>query len=68
MKLNDITPKQFQCVGVGCPTVFETDENTYVIVGKVLSKDEISPELKSKLGPGETAIQIPKGLLSSLNA
>jgi len=36
MKLNDITPPEFACgnCGCGCPAVLETENDTYIIIGK----------------------------------
>jgi hypothetical protein len=63
MKLTEITPKQFQC-GIGaCRAIFKTDNETYIIIGRNLTND-LPPELTGRIAPHETAIEVPKELLS----
>lgn len=33
MKLTNITPKRLLCPAGGCPAVYETDRQTYLIIG-----------------------------------
>jgi hypothetical protein len=66
MKLVEITPKRLQC-GVGpCPSVFETDRGTYVIVGTQLSSKQVEELLPDKVAPHEGAIEIAKDFLSEI--
>jgi tRNA A-37 threonylcarbamoyl transferase component Bud32 len=65
-KLKDITPKAMQCVGIGCPAVFDSENKTYVIVGKALRGRDIPAEIEKRIGAGEIAIEIPRELLSNL--
>jgi hypothetical protein len=65
-KLKDITPKAMQCVGIGCPAIFDRDQKTYVIVGKVLRGRDLPAEFEKRIGAGEIAIEIPKELLSNV--
>ena len=60
------TPAEFHCVIGTCPSVFETDRGTYIIVGKKLNLKEVTQEVKNKIGDGEIAVEIPKGLLDEL--
>ncbi len=62
------TPAAFYCVACACPSVFETDRGTYIIVGKKLKMEEITQEVKNKIGEGEIAVEIPKGLLDELTS
>ena len=62
------TPAGFYCVVATCPSIFETDKGTYIIVGKKLSSKEVSQEVKNKIGDGEIAVEIPKGLLDELTS
>lgn len=62
MDLIEITPRELRC-GIGaCPSIFTTDEDTYIIVGREIT-GELPPALKTRLGPGEFAIEIPKRLV-----
>ena len=68
MKLKNITPKALRrCIGLGCPAIFEGNNDTYVIVGKILDLNSMTPQLKKQVSPGETAIEIPKNLLAMIN-
>lgn len=62
MKLTNITPRTVQC-GIGaCPAIFRTDQGTYVLVGKKVT----NPELATRVGKDEAAIEVPKFLLEGL--
>jgi hypothetical protein len=41
-----------------CPTIYETDRNTYVIQGRVVTDPEALEDLRHVL-PGETFVEIP---------
>ena len=60
------TPVQFYCVAYACPSVFETNRGTYIIVGKELNLEEITQEIKNKIGAGEIGIEVPKELITEL--
>ncbi len=64
----EITPAAFSCVWTACPSIFETDKGTYIIVGKKLNLKEASQEVKNKIGDGELAVEVPKGLLDELTS
>jgi len=73
VKQNDIklktierTPVAFQCAACACPSVFETDRGTYILVGKKLNLKEISQEIKNKIGDGELGVEVPKELITKL--
>ena len=64
MKIKDITPQTFICVAGCCPSVFETDREIYLIVGhKVEYAERFLP---GKIGPDETAIEVPVGLIREI--
>ena len=60
------TPPEFYCVVGTCPSLFETDRGTYIIVGKELNLKEITQEVKNKIGEGEIGIEVPKELITEL--
>ncbi|WP_113701843.1 hypothetical protein [Nonomuraea lactucae] len=45
-----------------CPTLYETDRDTYVVQGDAVTDPEALAELRNVL-PGETCVEIPKELL-----
>lgn len=68
MKLNDITPEAYACgtCGCGCPAVFETDNNTYVIIGKKLSP-EAAKQVEGRVAEDEFVIEVEKGMIDGLS-
>ena len=44
------TPFVLYCAACACPSVFETNRGTFIIVGKELNLKEINQELKNKIG------------------
>jgi len=66
MKLIEKTPKRSICVIANCPAIFETDRDTYVVIGKQLSSKDALNLLKGRVGPGETAVEFPKELLQNI--
>ena len=62
----EITPASFRCALFSCPSVFETDRGTFVLVGEKVNLKNASEKIKNKIGDGETAIEIPKGLITKL--
>ncbi|TAL27583.1 MAG: hypothetical protein EPN97_17105 [Alphaproteobacteria bacterium] len=66
MKLHDITPPEFICQNCSaCPAVFETDNNSYVIIGKKLPPN-LQAELKNRVADDEFVIEVPKGMIDKL--
>jgi hypothetical protein len=67
IKLKEITPEPFRCGLGACPAIFEAqDGNSYLIIGKKLSDEDIPEEVKRKIGEDEQVIVIPKGIISEL--
>ena len=52
-----------QCGGGGCPAVYETDQGTYLIVGRRLSAEE---KATLSMDAIEDALEVPGELLASL--
>ena len=63
---NEITPIQFSCIAAACPSIFETDRETFIFVGKKLKGKDISENIKHKIGNDETVIEVPKKLITDL--
>jgi len=52
-----------QCGGGGCPAVYETDQGTYLVVGRRLSAEE---KATLSMDAIEDALEVPGELLASL--
>ncbi len=67
MTFNDITPEAYACgnCGCGCPAVLETENNTYVIIGKKLSAESLK-SLEGRIAEDEFAIEVEKGMIDGL--
>ena len=66
MKLKDITPAEFVCsTCAACPAVFETENNSYVIIGKKLSA-AAQESVKGRVADDEFVIEVPKGMIDGL--
>ncbi len=64
--VREITPTRHYC-GVGtCPSVFDTGEKDYLIIGKVLKDQDIPEEVKAKIGPDECVVSVPRGIIDEL--
>src|ERR1035441_3724732 len=66
MKVKNITPHKKShgnlCVaGMGCSSVFETDRNTFIVVGKIPATKDLPRNVLKKLGKGEAVVEVPKG-------
>lgn len=68
LKVKEITPVSMQCSIGPCPGIFETNKETFIIIGRVLTEQNTRQILQGKVGPGEMAIEVPKELLSVLLA
>ena len=65
--MREITPKQLKC-GVGlCPALFELDNGSIVVIGKLPdSKNPLPREILDKIGPNEMAVVISPEYLKDL--
>lgn len=67
-KIKDITPREHKCVIGACPTIVESNNGSYVIVGNLMNKNDLTDlGLLNKVGKNEVAIEIPKSLLKLIN-
>ena len=59
----ELTPKNTMCGNCceQCPAIFETDNNSYLVIGKVVDANELGVE--KRIGKDEVLVEIPKGLL-----
>lgn len=62
--LYEVTPAEMRCGGSwsGCPALYEQEDGVLVI-GKIAP---IPEDLKAKVGPDETLVWVPKGLLKDI--
>lgn len=67
MNVNEITPNNFKCSLVACPSVFETDEGKLFIIGKKLDNENIPDEVRKNIGSDEMVIEVPKNLITELD-
>lgn len=66
MKMKDITPEAFICNTCSqCPAVLETENDTYVIIGKKLSA-AAEAIVAGRVGADEYVIEVPKGMIDGL--
>lgn len=67
MIIKDKTPMKFKCIVGACPCFYETDKDTYVLVGVQLGKAQIKKlGLESRVGSNEAVIEIPKDLIKNV--
>ena len=67
MKLKEITPAEFMCSNCQpcCPAVYESENDTYVIVGKKLSAAAMAA-IQDRVADDEFAIEVEKGMIDKL--
>ena len=68
MKLKDITPEEHRACGkcgCGCPAVFETENDSYVIIGKTLPSSVVK-DLEGRIASDEFVIEVPRGMIDKL--
>jgi len=66
-KIQEITPKRLFCGLAACPSVFETEKETFLIIGKKLDSGDIPNEVRKKIGNDEMVIEVPKELITELD-
>lgn len=54
------------CEGNDCPAVYETDRDTYLVQGKVISDQSVLTQLG--MPAGETAVEIPRSIIAGVPA
>lgn len=62
--VKEITPKSMICALGVCPAIFETNNDTFILVGRKIDSGEGIDPVNKKVGEGEIAIEIPKKLLT----
>lgn len=66
MKFKDVTPAAFVCDKcAACPAVLETENDSYVIIGKKLSA-EAEAAVAGRVADDEYVIEVPKGMIDGL--
>ena len=66
MKLKEITPTEYVCATCSaCPAVFETENDSYVIIGKKLSGAALE-SVKNRIADDEFVIEVPRGMIDKL--
>ena len=66
MKIKEITPEAFICHSSSCcPAVFETDNGSYIIIGKKLDVAAVA-QLDGRVGADEFVIEVSKGMIDGL--
>lgn len=64
--MKEITPKEFMChTSNCCPAVYETENETYVIVGKKLSAEAMAA-VQDRVADDEYVIEVEKGMIDKL--
>ena len=59
----ELTPKIEMC-GIGaCPAIFETNQNSYAIIGKKINAQKLG--ISKRVGKDEVLIEIPRNILDS---
>lgn len=66
LRLKERTPEAFMCSKCAkCPAVFETENDSYVIIGKILPP-EVVQQLAGRIGDDEFVIEVPKGMIDKM--
>lgn len=63
MKAKEITPAEARCAVGPCPSIFQTDRGTFLVVGSIPAVNELPLNVRKKLGKGEVAVEIPQNVL-----
>lgn len=66
LTVTEITPKSLRCVAGPCPAIFQTNKNSFIIIGRVLDEQEVKQLLHGKVNMKEKAVEIPQDLLRKL--
>ncbi len=66
MQLRERTPKHLLCGVAMCPAIFESDRDTFVLIGRNLKPEELDGDLVGRIGADEIAIEVPRELLADV--
>ncbi len=61
MITREVTPNQMSCIVGACPAIFETNQDAYAVIGKVVEPKELG--LDKRVAKDETLIVVPKKLI-----
>ena len=59
--IKELTPKEMSCVAGTCPAIFETDEGSYILIGKKADADKLG--IEKRVAAEEVVIEVPKRLI-----
>ncbi|MFN3785565.1 MAG: hypothetical protein ACK4RS_01880 [Thiothrix sp.] len=64
MTLTEITPIEMRCgtCNCGCPAIFATDNDSYVIIGKKLDAATLA-QLRGRVADDEFVIEVSRAML-----
>ena len=57
----ELTPKSMTCGWGMCPAIFETDNNSYLLVGKKVNAKKLG--ILNRVNKEEVLIEVPKNLI-----
>jgi hypothetical protein len=60
MKAKNITPKEGRCIVGACPSCFETDYGTIIVIGRQVPSRILPLNVRRKLGAYDIAVQVPR--------
>ncbi len=66
MQLRERTPKHLLCGAAVCPAIFESDRDTFVLIGRKLKPEDLDGDFVDRIGADEIAIEVPRELLASI--
>ena len=61
----ELTPKEMSCVWGACPAIFETNKNSYVVIGKIQNAEKLG--ISNRVAKDKIVIEIPKKLIDNKN-
>ena len=59
--IRELTPKEMYCSTGLCPAIFETDENSYVLIGKKIDADKLG--IGKRVADDEVVVEVPRRLI-----
>lgn len=63
MKVKNIASNKKLCADLACPCIFETDRDSFIVVGTIPATTDLPRNVLKKLGKGEMAVEVPKNIL-----
>jgi hypothetical protein len=57
----EVTPKMMRCGAGPCPAVFESNNDSFLIIGKKISGHELG--IQNRINSDEVLIEVPKKLI-----